>query len=172
VVCLDGSFDDSHAARALPEAERLWITTLQADRRSIWIEANHDPGLADLGGAHLSELYAALLTFRHSEACETIEDWRIDYNTECGVVSLTRTSLQHRQMRRASGDKKPAPFEEGGITHGFEGLSSDDVAIEIEVVEDGGVGGGELLQVRHSPEPGHCPLSSPATAGDCSQPDY
>ena len=65
VVCLGDSFDDSHAARDLPEAERLWIATLQAGRRWIWIEGNHDPGPVDLGGAHLSELHAAPLTFRH-----------------------------------------------------------------------------------------------------------
>ena len=65
VICLGDSFDDLGAAMALPEAERLWITRLQAGRRWIWIEGNHDPGPVDLGGSHLSELTIGALTFRH-----------------------------------------------------------------------------------------------------------
>ena len=65
VVCLGDSFDDLGAARALPEAERLWITQLQAGRRWIWIEGNHDPGPIEMGGTHLAELPLAPLCFRH-----------------------------------------------------------------------------------------------------------
>jgi len=65
VVCLGDSFDDTEAARALPEDERLWIAQLQAGRQWIWIAGNHDPGPVDLGGAHLAELPAPPLTFRH-----------------------------------------------------------------------------------------------------------
>ncbi|MFL4470484.1 ligase-associated DNA damage response endonuclease PdeM [Tateyamaria armeniaca] len=65
VVCLGDSFDDLAAARALPEDERLWITRLQAGRRWIWIEGNHDPGPIEFGGAHLGELSLGPLTFRH-----------------------------------------------------------------------------------------------------------
>lgn len=65
VVCLGDSFDDAQAARALLEAEKLWITRLQAGKRWIWIEGNHDPGPVDLGGAHLHELPLPPLTFRH-----------------------------------------------------------------------------------------------------------
>jgi len=65
VVCLGDSFDDSEAARALPEAERLWIATLQAGRDWVWIEGNHDPGPVDLGGAHRAELARGPLVFRH-----------------------------------------------------------------------------------------------------------
>ncbi|MGI3163298.1 ligase-associated DNA damage response endonuclease PdeM [Pseudooceanicola sp. 200-1SW] len=65
VVCLGDSFDDDAAARALPQAHRLWIATLQAGRRWIWIEGNHDPGPVDLGGTHLAELSLGPLTFRH-----------------------------------------------------------------------------------------------------------
>lgn len=35
------------------------------------------------------------------------------------------------------------------------------VAVVVEVVMKRGVSRDELLQVRHSPEPQHCPLSSP-----------
>ncbi|MEO0772918.1 MAG: ligase-associated DNA damage response endonuclease PdeM [Pseudomonadota bacterium] len=65
VVCLGDSFDDRAAAEALPEAAKIWISALQAGRRWIWIEGNHDPGPVDLGGTHLSELPLPPLTFRH-----------------------------------------------------------------------------------------------------------
>lgn len=65
VVCLGDSFDDLQAAQALPEEDRIWITRLQAGRRWIWIEGNHDPGPIDLGGSHLAEFITAPLTFRH-----------------------------------------------------------------------------------------------------------
>lgn len=65
VICLGDSFDDLEAARSLPEAERLWIASLQAGRRWVWIEGNHDPGPVELGGSHLAELSIKPLTFRH-----------------------------------------------------------------------------------------------------------
>ncbi|NEK23274.1 ligase-associated DNA damage response endonuclease PdeM [Sulfitobacter sp. JBTF-M27] len=65
VICLGDSFDDLGAARALPEEEKLWIARLQAGRRWIWVEGNHDPGPVDLGGSHLAELPLVPLTFRH-----------------------------------------------------------------------------------------------------------
>ncbi|GAA6199982.1 ligase-associated DNA damage response endonuclease PdeM [Aquicoccus sp. SU-CL01552] len=65
VVCLGDSFDDLDAAHALPEEERLWLAKLQAGRRWVWIEGNHDPGPIDLAGTQLTELPVAPLTFRH-----------------------------------------------------------------------------------------------------------
>ncbi|WP_435141358.1 ligase-associated DNA damage response endonuclease PdeM [Pseudopelagicola sp. nBUS_19] len=65
VVCLGDSFDDVEAAKSLPEDEKLWINRLQAGRRWVWIEGNHDPGPIDLGGTHLAELPLPPLTFRH-----------------------------------------------------------------------------------------------------------
>lgn len=65
VVCLGDSFDDSAAADALSNNEKLWITTMQSGRRWVWIEGNHDPGPVDLGGTHLAELPLPPLTFRH-----------------------------------------------------------------------------------------------------------
>jgi len=47
------------------EEERLWISRLQAGRRWVWIEGNHDPGPVSLGGTHLAELPLSPLTFRH-----------------------------------------------------------------------------------------------------------
>ncbi|MEL6296129.1 MAG: ligase-associated DNA damage response endonuclease PdeM [Pseudomonadota bacterium] len=65
VICLGDSFDDRAAAVAMPEDERLWIARLQAGRRWIWIEGNHDPGPVELGGEHMAEMVLSGLVFRH-----------------------------------------------------------------------------------------------------------
>ncbi|MGR3814426.1 MAG: ligase-associated DNA damage response endonuclease PdeM [Cognatishimia activa] len=65
VVCLGDSFDDLEVLDELPEAETNWIHRLQAGRRWIWIEGNHDPGPVQLPGSHLAELPLPPLTFRH-----------------------------------------------------------------------------------------------------------
>lgn len=65
VICLGDSFDDLKASAAMQAEEQRDITALQAGRRWIWIEGNHDPGPIDLGGTHLSECKIAPLTFRH-----------------------------------------------------------------------------------------------------------
>ncbi|WP_419740961.1 ligase-associated DNA damage response endonuclease PdeM [Ruegeria sp.] len=65
VICVGDSFDDLDASLSLPGPERLRIATLQAGRRWIWIEGNHDPGPVVLGGTHLAEWTCDTLTFRH-----------------------------------------------------------------------------------------------------------
>lgn len=65
VICLGDSFDDMASAAALDEDERLWLTRLQAGRRWVWVEGNHDPGPLDLGGTHMAELMSPPLAFRH-----------------------------------------------------------------------------------------------------------
>ena len=65
VICLGDSFDDLSAAESLPQEERLWIARLQAGRRWIWIEGNHDPGPVEFGGQHLGQITIGPLTFRH-----------------------------------------------------------------------------------------------------------
>ena len=65
VICLGDSFDDMAASDGLPEEARLWIARLQAGRRWIWVEGNHDPGPVDLGGTHLAEVSLPPLSFRH-----------------------------------------------------------------------------------------------------------
>ncbi len=65
VICLGDSFDDLRASQSLPREDRLQIASLQAGRRWIWIEGNHDPGPVELGGTHLAEWTCEGLTFRH-----------------------------------------------------------------------------------------------------------
>ncbi len=65
VICLGDSFDDLAAGAALDETHRDTIRRLQAGRRWIWIEGNHDPGPLDLGGEHLAEFALGPLIFRH-----------------------------------------------------------------------------------------------------------
>ena len=65
VICLGDSFDDLDAARALAAEDQTALTRMQAGRRWIWIEGNHDSGPVDLGGTHLAELTLGPLTFRH-----------------------------------------------------------------------------------------------------------
>lgn len=65
VLCLGDSFDDLAAAQALSPAHHLLIGSLQAGRRWLWLEGNHDPGPVELGGTHLQTYTKAPLTFRH-----------------------------------------------------------------------------------------------------------
>ena len=65
VICLGDSFDDLAAADSLDATMRLRLTSLQAGRKWVWIEGNHDPGPVDLGGSHLAQLQVGTLIFRH-----------------------------------------------------------------------------------------------------------
>lgn len=65
VLCLGDSFDDVAAAEALDDSHRDTVQRLQAGRRWLWVEGNHDPGPIDLGGTHLAEFRAGALVFRH-----------------------------------------------------------------------------------------------------------
>ncbi len=65
VICLGDSFDAPGVERTLPEADLLWLTRLQAGRRWVWIEGNHDPGPVALGGEHHREVSRERLSFRH-----------------------------------------------------------------------------------------------------------
>ncbi|WP_074736226.1 ligase-associated DNA damage response endonuclease PdeM [Ruegeria halocynthiae] len=65
VICLGDSFDDLDASDALASEDKSQIVTLQAGRRWIWIEGNHDPGPVEMGGMHLSDWVCGNLIFRH-----------------------------------------------------------------------------------------------------------
>jgi hypothetical protein len=96
VVCLGDSFDDMAAADALPEAERQWIFRLQAGRRWVWIEGNHDPGPLEFGGAHLAELPSPPLTFRHIARRDASGEISGHYHPKATV------SLRGRSITRAA----------------------------------------------------------------------
>ena len=53
-----------------------------------------------------------------------------------------------------------APLSESDSAIGFEMISLGKTAFLVEVVEDGGMDGGELLQTSHPPEALHCAFSS------------
>lgn len=91
VVCLGDSFDDSAAAASLPDAIRIWIARLQAGRRWIWIEGNHDPGPVDLGGSHLATLQTGPLTFRHIAQREATGEISGHYHPKAPVKTRLRT---------------------------------------------------------------------------------
>ncbi len=71
VICLGDSFDDLGAALALPDSLRVRLAGMQAGRRWIWIEGNHDPGPVELGGEHMAQHAVAGVRFRHiaEEVC-------------------------------------------------------------------------------------------------------
>ncbi|MCB1341891.1 MAG: ligase-associated DNA damage response endonuclease PdeM [Pseudooceanicola sp.] len=91
VVCLGDSFDDPGAAAALREDERLWIARLQAGRRWVWIEGNHDPGPVRLGGEHLAELAAPPLVFRHIAQSSAKGEVSGHYHPKAAVRTRART---------------------------------------------------------------------------------
>ncbi len=91
VICLGDSFDDLTAAAALPEEERLWIAQLQAGRRWVWIEGNHDPGPLEFGGTHRREMTLGPLTFRHIASAEGVGEVSGHYHPKAGLHTRGRT---------------------------------------------------------------------------------
>ena len=65
IMCLGDSFDDLAASEALSDRHQDTIASLQAGRRWLWLEGNHDPGPVDLGGEHLGQHRIGPFTFRH-----------------------------------------------------------------------------------------------------------
>ncbi len=68
VLCLGDSFDDLDAEAGLDADAQARLAAMNAGRRWIWIEGNHDPGPTSLAGAHLAELREGPLVFRHEAA--------------------------------------------------------------------------------------------------------
>jgi DNA ligase-associated metallophosphoesterase len=91
VVCLGDSFDDLAAADSLDEADLLWLTRLQAGRRWIWIEGNHDPGPVDLGGEHLSEYRSCALVFRHIASPDETGEISGHYHPKAQIAAKGRS---------------------------------------------------------------------------------
>lgn len=65
VICLGDSFDDMDGATSLNDDCRDLLLRMQAGRRWIWIEGNHDPGPISVGGEHLGSVSFGGLTYRH-----------------------------------------------------------------------------------------------------------
>jgi hypothetical protein len=76
-----------------------------------------------------------------------------------GGVSLTRTSLQNARKPRLSG-RKLAPLGQGSRTALLENVAALEVAVRVEVIEQGGVNRGKLLQGLDILEPRHRSLPS------------
>ena len=91
VVCLGDSFDDLGAALALGQEDRLWINRLQAGRRWVWIEGNHDPGPVDLGGSHLAALQIGPLTFTHIAQAAAVGEVSGHYHPKAALHARGRT---------------------------------------------------------------------------------
>lgn len=95
VICLGDSFDDAGASAALPEDQQLWIARLQAGRRWLWIEGNHDPGPVAVGGTHAAEARRGPLTFRHIATPEGAGEVSGHYHPKA------RMALRGRSITRA-----------------------------------------------------------------------
>lgn len=121
VVCLGDSFDDLGAAQALPEDERLWISRLQAGRRWVWIEGNHDPGPLEMGGTHLAELPRAPLTFRHMAQSGSSGEVSGHYHPKAEI--LTRARLISRPAFLVDSDRLILPSY-GTYTGGLRSTSA------------------------------------------------
>ena len=123
VICLGDSFDDLAAFRALPGDAREWILRLQAGRRWIWIEGNHDPGPIDLGGQHLGAFELNGITFRHIAAPDAQAEISGHYHPKVRVATRARSVSRPAFLRDAKRLILPAY---GAYTGG---LRSDDAAL-------------------------------------------
>lgn len=123
VICLGDSFDDLAAFRALPGDAREWILRLQAGRRWIWIEGNHDPGPIDLGGQHLGAFELNGITFRHIAAPDAQAEISGHYHPKVRVATRARNVSRPAFLRDAQRLILPAY---GAFTGG---LRSDDAAL-------------------------------------------
>jgi DNA ligase-associated metallophosphoesterase len=122
VICLGDSFDDLDAADSLPEDEALWIARLQAGRRWVWIEGNHDPGPVSLGGTHLAELPLAPLTFRHIAQPGSSGEVSGHYHPKADI--LTRARLISRPAFLVDSDRVILPSY-GTYTGGLRSTSPE-----------------------------------------------
>ncbi|EEE36497.1 metallophosphoesterase [Rhodobacteraceae bacterium KLH11] len=104
VICLGDSFDDLDASAGLATEDKLQITALQAGRRWIWIEGNHDPGPVEMGGAHLFEWVYNGLVFRHIAQPDGQGEVsghyhpKVKLTTRAGAISRPAFLLDHTRM--------------------------------------------------------------------------
>lgn len=91
VICLGDSFDDLVAAQSICEDDRLCIAQLQAGRKWIWIEGNHDPGPAGFGGTYLHQFSLNGLIFRHVAEAKATAEVSGHYHPKARVPTRGRT---------------------------------------------------------------------------------
>ncbi len=146
VICLGDSFDDPWAAQALTDEDRARITVLQAGRRWLWIEGNHDPGPIEMGGTHLSEFQQFGLTFRHIAQGEAAGEISGHYHPKATLRS------RGRNITRAAFliDSRRVIMPAYGTYTG--GLACDDQALC-------GLMGPQALAVLTGPAPVALPMS-------------
>lgn len=99
VICLGDSFDDPAAQDSLGDEERLWLARLQAGRRWIWIEGNHDPGPVELGGSHMSELWLGGLIFRHIAVAGAVGEVSGHYHPKHRLGGTARAAFLYDKSR-------------------------------------------------------------------------
>jgi len=103
VVCLGDSFDDDRAAGEIGEETALRFARMQAGRRWIWIEGNHDGGRTAPGGTHLAELREGPLVFRHVASAGAMGEVSGHYHPKAAVTGragrVTRPCLLHDGVR-------------------------------------------------------------------------
>ena len=103
VVCLGDSFDDDLAAGEIGEETALWLARMQAGRRWIWIEGNHDAGRGAPGGTHLAEHREGPIVFRHiaraGAEAEVSGHWHPKASVSGRAGRVTRPCFLHDGLR-------------------------------------------------------------------------
>jgi DNA ligase-associated metallophosphoesterase len=103
VVCLGDSFDDDLAAGEIAEDTALWLARMQAGRRWIWIEGNHDAGRGAPGGTHRAEHREGPLVFRHVAKAGETGEISGHYHPKASVAGragrVTRACFLHDRAR-------------------------------------------------------------------------
>ncbi|WP_343042674.1 ligase-associated DNA damage response endonuclease PdeM [Yoonia ponticola] len=89
VICLGDSFDDLDGVEAFDDTNRATLTRLQAGRKWVWIEGNHDPGPVNLGGTHVAEYSIGSVAFRHI-ASAAVPEVSGHYHPKHGIAGKGR----------------------------------------------------------------------------------
>ena len=145
VICLGDSFDDLLAAESLSTKDQLWVSRLQAGRRWVWIEGNHDPGPIEFGGEHLRELVISGITFRHIAAPDAQGEISGHYHPKVNLPTRGRTISRPAFLH----DSRRLILPADGTYTG--GLRSDNTALT-------GLMGQDALAILTGPVPTCVPM--------------
>ena len=99
VICLGDSFDDTEASRRLDTETLDRLIRLQAGRKWIWIEGNHDPGPLGLPGEHLAESSLGPLTFRHIADADPRGEISGHYHPKISIRGQSRRCFLYDETR-------------------------------------------------------------------------